>query len=341
MDRLKKRELLRRIVKAWTQFRIYREWHETYRGLRFKTVESILRAMSRICENAVARRKAQMFLVDRLKSLRLLQRTQSHIRSCTALRELSDSKICMANLRRAASTAASVCMMKITRSEMRNIVLISRFCQKHVRAWMCREKYLRIRASILLIQTHTRGLMKRLRYRRRLRSVHAFQMAYRLKRILRINNSRRDATRVVERAMDRYLNRKRLSDWITDMQRAVLSSKLEEMRRVLSCPRPYARLRPLLKEKIPNKDRPYNALINLRDREFFDSFLHLAVGLPNALTVARWLISEGADPEGRNFKGSTVFHDAVFLGDCGLDLTRYLLTKCTFFISCDDDDDDD
>ena len=114
--------------------------------------------------------------------------------------------------------------------------------------------------------------------------------------------------------MDRYLNRKRLSDWITDMQRAVLSSKLEEMRRVLSCPRPYARLRPLLKEKIPNKDRPYNALINLRDREFFDSFLHLAVGLPNALTVARWLISEGADPEGRNFKGSTVFHGCCIFG---------------------------
>jgi len=64
----------------------------------------------------------------------------------------------------------------------------------------------------------------------------------------------------------------------------------------MSCPRPYARLRPLLKEQIPNRDRTYNALINLRDREFFDSFLHLAVGLPNALSVTRWLVSEGADP---------------------------------------------
>lgn len=288
--------------------------------------------MSRICENAIARKKARKFLLDQLKSLRLVGVVQSHVRSCIALRELSVSKTRMAKLRHAASVASSVSMMKVTRLEMRNIVLASRFLQKNARARLCRGEYLRKRHSIVLIQTQTRGLVERLRYRRRLRSVHLFQMAYRMKRIFRINSSRRDATRVVERAMDRYLNRKRLSDWITDMQRAVLSSKLEEMRRVLSCPRPYARLRPLLKEKIPNTDRAYNSLINLRDRDFFDSFLHLAIGLPNALSVARWLISEGADPEGRNFKGSTVFHDAIFLGDCGLDLTRYLLTKCKVFV---------
>ena len=149
-----------------------------------KTVESILRAMSRICENAVARRKAQIFLHDQLKSLRLLQHTQSRVRSCIALRELTDSKIRMANLRRAASVAASVGMMKITRSEMRNIILISRFCQKCKSSDVSSKVSSRILASALLIQKHTRGLMKRLRYRRRLRSVHAFQMAYRLKRIL-------------------------------------------------------------------------------------------------------------------------------------------------------------
>ena len=322
-----------RVVRS---YRAYDLWRASARRLRQSRTEALLDTLRRGCLETVAKIRCANVLRRKLLRLRRLRVTQARVRFAVAIKSLRVQRARNAEQRVAAGIAQSLHTMRLTRIYFAAAAIVVVRGQALWRGYRARLRFRHALVCVRRIQRQFRRFRVEAQVVKRLYHIVVVQQVLRRRWIERITEARADATHILERFMYRHLRQKRLRDWIVDTQSAVASGNLDSVRLLMSCPKPFEVLRPQLCETLPGT-KPHNALVNVRDRVFFDSFLHVAVGAPNSAAIAKYLIGLGADPEAANFRGSTVVHDSVSRGDDCLELTELLIRHCSTSSVCNSD----
>eukprot|EP00941_MAST-03F_sp_MAST-3F-sp1_P005336 g5336.t1 len=193
-----------------------------------------------------------------------------------------------------------------------------RLVQARYRMMRLRREYLQFLRAVRLIQNWVQKTTRRYEFLNRQAHIIICQRVWRYWNLRNWYMRYISAARTIEKFFWGFLVKMRFDDWMTDMTKSCTQGLYIRVQELLALVPPYDCLGHV----------PTSMLVNMRDKNYFTSFVH-AAATSGSIETVRVLVKNNAKVDVSDLVGNTPLHCSVSEGDSSLRVSQFLLENST------------